>query len=697
MATVDPRNRVAMENDGNRVDAIAKVTGAARYTYDINLPNMIYARFIRSPFADAKLVKYDLEAAKKVKGVLDIEITRGEKENAEYCGISVGHVCAETPQALEDAIAALKMRWEPGEAKTNLRRLAGSELPEPREAGELAELDKIFAEAAHVIESTYETQIQHHVSLETHGAVVDFKGDKAKVWGSTQGTYSFRDGLSRTLELDTKDVEFHCEFVGGGFGSKFGPGIEGQLAANMSKKFNRPCKVFNNRKEESLDTGMRPGSLQYMKVAIDDKGKILGGRYHVTGSVGTRPGGGGARTVSYDLGKLVRTQNEVQLSSCPTRPQRAPGWPQATFALEQTLEQLAEKAGMDSIAFRKVNDPNKVRQNQYDVAAKAIGWEQKKPDGQWPGKLKRGFGIGAAEWHNRGFANCSAEVRVYPDGKLEIRSGTQDIGTGNRTMLVDLTAHQMGLDRKFITGLCGSTEYPNGPASGGSVVGRSIAPAVMNASDMATAGILALVAKELQTTADTLAIKGDAVVAKADGSKKMSWTDACKLIGTDHLSFVGNHDEKYRGEGDSEGVCAAEVEVDTETGVVKLIKIVTVQACGMPVNRKAAESQIIGGTIQGIGYTMFEERILDAVNGACVNPNMEAYKLPGPADMPELIPILDVPEGYTGVRALGEPPIVGVPGAIANAVANAIGARVYSLPITPAKVLAALMEKGGVA
>lgn len=709
MATTDARNRVAMENDGSRVDAVAKVTGAARYTFDVHRPNMIQAAFVRAPFAAAKLVSADLDAARKVKGVLEVVLygerkPRGGDEEAasldavrpaDYAGEAVGHVCAENLHALGDAIAALKMVWEHGEAKTNFRKEAG---PVPDlSAEDAAKLDAIFGAAAHVVEATYDTQVQHHVSLESHCAVAELDGEKAIVWGSTQGTGSFRDGLEADLGIEKKDIEVRCEYVGGGFGSKFGPGIEGKLAARMAKKFGRPCRVANNRKDESRDTGMRPGSIQYYKLACDAEGKVLGGRHFARSSVGTRRGGGGVRPPGYGLGEFVSKHEEVNLNSCPPRPQRAPGWPQGAFALEGVLDELAAKAGVDPVEFRKKNDARPRRVPLYDLAAKEVGWERRKPDGAATGTLRRGFGIGAAEWHNEFFAPCGAEIRVYPDGKVEIRSGTQDIGTGNRTMLVDLAAHGLGLDRKFIAGLNGSTEYPPGPAAGGSVAARSIAPAVLHAAELAAADLLARAAAETGVAVGELAIRGDAVVLAADGTRKLGWTELCKTIGTDPLSFLGKAEPKFRGEGDSDGVCAAEVEVDVETGIVRLIKLAVVQQCGMPVNRKIAESQIVGGAIQGIGYTMFEDRILDASNGAPVNPNMEWYKLPGPADMPEIVPILDSPDDYTGVRSLGEPPIIGVPGAIAGAVANAIGARVRSLPITPAKVLAALQEKGGVA
>jgi xanthine dehydrogenase YagR molybdenum-binding subunit len=172
----------------------------------------------------------------------------------------------------------------------------------------------------------------------------------------------------------------------------------------------------------------------------------------------------------------------------------------------------------------------------------------------------------------------------------------------------------------------------------------------------------------------------------------MAWLDACKLMIGDHVTKTADSEQSraFRGNGDSDGICMAEVEVDIETGVVKVIKLVNAQQVGKAINRKLVESQIVGAAIQGISFALFEDRILNEVNGAGVNPNMEWYKIAGPCDMPEIVPIIDSPDDYTGARAAGEPPIVGVPGAIGNAVANAIGKRVYSMPITPAKVLAAL-------
>ncbi|MBI1785680.1 xanthine dehydrogenase family protein molybdopterin-binding subunit, partial [Candidatus Sumerlaeota bacterium] len=585
MATTDARNRVAWENDGSRVDAKAKVTGAAKYTLDVNLPNMIHARFIRAPYANSKLVKYDLDAAKGVKGVLDADIDMTDR--GVYAGQSVGYICAETPQAITDAMSALKLEWEAGEPIANLRKAAGP-LPDAQ-AADQQKLDEIYKSAKHVVEATYETQVQHHAPLEVHCAVVEMLPDnRARVYGSTQGVFAFRDGLDKELGIPKESIEVIADYVGGGFGCKLSLGIEGKLAAQMAKKFSRPCKVVNSRKDQSRDTGMRPSSLQYYKLAADEQGKILGGRFQSWGGGGVVGGSGGVKVPTYNMGYLVdfkKGQTDVALSSCPAKPQRAPGYPQGTFALESALDELALAAGIEPIAFRKLNDPKTTRHKQYDIAMKEIGWERRKADGTWPGRFKRGFGCGAAEWENKMFFPAGAEVRIYRDGHVDIRSGSQDIGTGTRTMLVDITAHTLGLDRKFITGLCGSTNYPVGPFSGGSVSARSVAPAVIQACEQARGEILGLAAKELGVGPETLAIKSDTIIS-ADGSKKMAWLDACKLIGQDYIAAVlTRSDPKYRGEGDSDGACLAEVEVDTETGVVKLIKIVTMQQCGVPVNR----------------------------------------------------------------------------------------------------------------
>jgi len=697
MATTDPRNRVALENDGSRVDARAKVTGAAKYTHDIKLPEMMFARHIRAPFSNAKLVKADLDAAKKIKGVIEVNLE--PEGRGDYAGQSVGYVCAESPRLIKDAMKALNMEWSNETPAVDGHALKG-ELPalEKKKPDDVdqAELDQVLGQAKHVIEANYETQIQHHVSLETHSSVVQVADGKIKAWGSTQGTFAFRDGLAKDSKIDKANIEVNVNYVGGGFGSKLMAGIEGTLAAQLAGKYNRPCKVVYTRKDESLDTGMRPGTIQYYKLAADESGKILGGRFYSWGLSGVKnTGGGGVKSATYNLGKFAKGGAEISLSQCPARPQRAPGWPQGQFAMESALDELAKACGLDPIAFRKINDPKTDRHKQYDTAMKEIGWDRRKPDGQWPGVVKHGFGCGAIEWENQMFFGAGAEVRIYHDGKVDIRSGAQDIGTGTRTLIVDLTAHTLGVPREMVTGLLGSAEYPTAPFSGGSMVSRSIAPPIIQAAEQAKTQVLELAAKELNVPADQLDVKAGAIVAKADGAKKMEWAAACKLITQDFLqSVVTKADVKYRGKGDSDGVALAEVAVDTETGVVRVLKVVIVQQCGIVVNRKTAESQIAGSAIQGVGFALFEERIMNAVNGAHVNPNMEWYKLPGPVDIPEIVPILDVPEDATGVRSLGEPTLVGVPAAIANAVANATGARVRSLPLTPAKVMAAMSEKG---
>jgi len=668
-----------VENHGCRVDAPLKVTGRAKYTADINLPNMAYAAIVACPYGRAKLKSFDLDAAKAVKGVLDVVVDK--RKGYVYCGQPTGHVCAETRQALNDAIDALKLTWNVETPITN-----GLEEHEKSEGAIDEQIDKaggfgggsakkarkLLSESKKVVKATYSTQIQTHACLEPHCAVADYRGDSGELWVSSQVTAAVTEAAKSLFGLKGSQVKGHCEYVGGGFGSKFNPGAETRVAAELSKKLKRPIKLVNDRKREHLDTGCRPGSIQYMAIALDDKGKPAGGHVHVAGISGVGGGGGAPNPSRYEFGSVVKSEADIELSAGGARPMRAPGHPQAMFAVDSMVDELALAAGKDPIAYRKMIDPSKVRKKMYDVGAERIGWANRpKPDGAGEGRLKRGVGVGVADWGN-GPGSSQIRVDVFKDGTVKVLSGTQDIGTGTRTFMADLLASHMKIDRKLITADCGNSDYPPGPGSGGSMVSRTIALSIRDAGDKAM--------KELETHAPDGYKDGD------------SWKAACRKIPGESFTVMGNKNNKYFGEGGSEAVQFAEVEVDIETGEVHVKRVVAIQACGLPVNRLTAESQVIGGVIQGVSYALHEEKILDKTTGAMVNANLEQYKITGPVDCPEIIPILWREGENLGVRSLGEPPVVPTAGAIANAVANAIGARVRSLPITPAKVLAALAE-----
>lgn len=676
------RNRVAIQNDRPRVDVRAKVTGSAKYTADRYLPRMIYAKFIRAPFGAGTVASIDVEAARKVPGVLEVEYT--DKRAPRYVGDRMGYIVAESREAIADAIEALALKFNAAKARTSPQELFGG-VPDAADA----ELDKAFATPdAVTVEATYTTQVQTHSALETHGGVVDHKGESAIVYGSTQGIFAYLEGITGPVELDASKVTVIAEYVGGGFGAKFGPDAEGALAGRLAKKYQRPVKVMLDRKEEHLDTGYRPGSIQYMKVAAAKDGKILGARIHKASTGGHQPGGGGVRNpYCYDFGHVNDSDEDITLHVCMPRAFRAPGCPQGAFAVESMIDELAAACGMDPIEFRKKNETSDRRRRQYDIGAELIGWSERKADGAWAGRVKTGFGCGSGDW---GIwpTQCRADATIHRTGKVEVRCGVQDIGTGTMTLVAEIAADELGLDRDMIEPKVGSTAYPEGPGSGGSVTARAVAPAVRDACAKARTSLLEAVAYAWGTDSGSVKYESGGFVAK-DG-RKATWAEACAVLPQGGVTEQGRVRQERLGTGVSDTVQFARVDVDTETGIVMVRKVVAVQACGRPVSRLLVENQIIGGVIQGISFALFEDRRLDGRTGAMLNANLEWYKIAGARDIPEITPVIDATPEDTGVRPLGEPSTIPTAGAIANAVANATGARVRSLPITPQRVLEAL-------
>jgi xanthine dehydrogenase YagR molybdenum-binding subunit len=696
MTTFREDNRVALENDAPRVDIVEKANGSARYTTDYYLPNMMWAAYIISDYGDARLRKSNVDAARKVKGVLEVEL---EKDRGRYHGDRLGHVCAESRRALAKALTALDLDFEARWPRTRLEeeRTARDDL---KPAENDADAQKVLDESDIVAEAEFQTQVQTHTALEPHGCVVDYRGDSAAAYGSTQSNISFRDGIAGELGLRPDQVEFHCEYVGGGFGAKFGHDSEGRLAAQMSKKYKRPCRVIRTRKEEHLDTGNRPGSIQFMQIGLDRDGKIRGGRIATWGSVGPTGGGqasagggggGGVRNPSrYEFGTIAKVHEDVSLNGGSPRAMRAPGHPQAMFAIELMMDHLAELVGMDPLEFRLLNETSDVRREMLKVGADMIGWANRKKNGSATGTIKRGLGVGVGDWgNNKGGATIG--VNVYRNGTIEVVSGSQDMGQGYRTMIGDVVRTHLGLPRGLLVVKVGRGDYPPGPASGGSTTSRVTAPKAFVAADKARNAVRQLIAKEWAID-DPSSITLENGVFSANG-KSMEWKKACRLMMQEHLSVTANEDGDYWKEPTgSDAVQFADVSVDTETGIIRVNKIVALQNVGLPVNRNTIENQICGAVIQGLSFCLYEDRILNRQTGAMVNPNMDMYKIAGPVEVPEIVPVIWREEREVSVNSLGEPPVVPTPGAIATAVANAIGAQVRSMPLTPDKVLVAVDE-----
>lgn len=686
-----------------RVEAVDKVTGKAKYAYDINSPGLLFAQILRCPHANAKIVKIDTSKAEKLPGVKaivtapELGIMKTAGHTCRYQGDHVAAVAAIREDILDDALALIEVEYEQLPFVVNEEDAMKPDAPKLTEQGNVrgprvndrGDINKGFQEAAVIVEGEYRTQVQTHSCLEPHGGVAKWDGDHLTAWASTQGVFSVQNELANFFKIPASQVTVITEYMGAGFGSKFGAGVEIVTAAFLAKKTGAPVKLMLTRRDEHLTAGNRPSSIHRIRAGATKDGKLVA---FENKSYGT---GGFAGTPYIYVSSNVHTEHsDVIINAGGARAFRAPGHPQACFATEAVMDELAEKLGMDPLEFRRLNDPNQTRQKEYTIGAEKIGWQRRnKVPGSGSGTKKRGMGMGSNTWGGGG-GGTKAQVIINPDGSVEVRCGTQDIGTGTKTVINAIAAEELGLKLEDIKVRIGNTEFPPSGGSGGSTTVASVSPAIKSTTEAAKMKLFEVVAaKKFGTTADQLEAKDGKIFVKSDPSKSQSWKQATMLLGTEPISIQGEWVQGLSSSGVA-GTQFAEVEVDTETGEVKVLKVVAVQDCGLIIDRLTCESQVNGGVIQAISWALLEDRLMDRQAGRQINSNFSDYKIAGTKETPELVSIMyDEPE--RGVIGLGEPPTIPGAAAIANAVYNAIGVRVGALPITPDKILKALAEKSG--
>ncbi len=307
-----------------------------------------------------------------------------------------------------------------------------------------------------------------------------------------------------------------------------------------------------------------------------------------------------------------------------------------------------------------------------------------------PGPIKRGLGVAANRWGGAG-RGTKAHAEINPDGTVVVRCGTQDIGVGTKTIIMMVAAETLAIPIDLVTAQIGDSNYPFSGGSGGSTTAASVSPAIRVTTGKARDALFARIAPQLGAAPEALSVENGRVIAK--GGKTVSWRDACKMLGTEPIAVDGEWEAGLSASGTT-GVQAADVEVDIETGVCKVTRIACVQDMGLVVDMKTATTQIYGGIISCVNYALYEDRILDRNTAQMVNPDMEWYRIAGMSDIPKIdVRVMNQPE--RGVIGIGEPPAVSTAAAIANAVRNATGVTIRSLPITPEKLLNALERAGG--
>jgi len=565
--------------------------------------------------------------------------------------------------------------------------------------------DQGFKQAEVVSEGVYGCPVITHCCLETHGSIAEWP-DKEHLFThiSTQNVSGLAGQFAQALKIPAGNVHVHQDHIGGGFGSKFGIDRWGAYTAEVSRKAGgKPVRYMLERAPELGVAGCRPSAHARVRVGAKKDGTLVAWESESWGTGG--PGGGGPPPMPYvvEIPNQRKQHVAVLTNIGPARAWRAPNHPQGCLITMAALDDIAAKLNMDPVELLLKNVDLTQRADVYReelaIASDLMGWKKNwHPRGQnGSGVMKRGLGVAIHTWGGRGH-NSNCALTIHPDGSVDIKMGSQDLGTGTRTAILMVAGDTLGLPIEKIQLNIGDNEYPPDGGSGGSTTIGGVSSSTRRAAVDARDQLLAKVAPALNAQPQELEIVNQVIRVKSAPSRSMSWKDACARLGTQPIQALG----KNPGPGDliSSGVggaVMADVSVDTETGIVKMNKMVCAQDCGLIINMKTAESQVYGAMIMGIATTLYEEKIMDPTTGTMLNPNMDFYRLAGIGDVGELVVHMMTGKGYDerGPIGLGEPPTVGPMAAISNAVANAIGARVPFMPITPDRVVAALNKNEG--
>jgi xanthine dehydrogenase YagR molybdenum-binding subunit len=727
-----------------RYDGAAKVTGGGKYTADIKLSGMLYARMVGASVAHGRVLSVDTSAAERAPGVRAVHVIQHVLGSAElrdpakeapskfpivrYYGQPIAAVAATSQAAANDAAQLVVVKYDamPFVVDRHAARASDAPLVYPGPADEAAtagggggpsdvpqvgnvhgparqkrgDIAHGFSEADVVVEAEYFTQVQTHSALETHGVVADWKPDELTVYASTQGTSSVRNELAAFFKLPKNKVRVITDFMGGGFGAKFGAGNEGVVAAALSRKTNAPVKLMLDRRQEHIVCN-RPDSHQTLKIGAKRDGTLTAIQLtsYGTAGVGTGAGTSGPANNMYKCANLLTEEYDVFINAGPGAAMRAPGHPQGCFALEQAIDELAEKLDIDALTFREKIDDSPARKVERQIILEKTNWRNRKKAGSDSGPLKRGIGISQSVWYRFVNLNSSCEVRISKDGSIELTSAVQDIGGGTKTVLAQIVAEEFGIPPQSVVVRIGDTRYPIGPDSGGSITMGSITPAARGAAHQAKQHFLSAIAPGLGVSPDQLVLKDGRVSVASDESRSYSLKQAAAKMPTDEISARATRVPDYtRDRITYGGVDYVELAVDTETGRVHVERVFGVHDCGRPMNPLGVISQINGGILQGISYALFEQRIMDPGKGYMLNANLENYKIIGAREVPEIEIVLIenyIAQSSTDAAGIGESAgVIALAAAIANAFYNATGVRMRRLPMTPAHVLEALGKAG---
>ena len=732
-----------------RIEGPAKVSGQTLYTADVRLPGLVWGKCLRSPYAHARIARVNAERAKKMKGVLAVLTGQDlppfrvglslqdspilAQGKARFTGEKVAAVAAENLDAAEEALSLIEIDYEelpavfdPREAMAPGAALVHEELesykgfhPPPETLPNVfaiqnwsaGDLSAGFKGADLVLEHTFRTQLAHQAYLEPHSAVVAVDGSgRISVWASCKAPFRLKQQLAKQLDIPKDRIRVHIVAVGGDFGGK-GSLMDIPVCYELAKTTRRPVKMVMSYAEELTAGDPRHPSLVRLKTGVKRDGSLVAREAEVVFNSGAyaafKPGeipnlGGATHSTGvYRIPNYAIRSYGVYTNNVPCGYYRAPGQPQVVFAVESHTDLIARELGMDPLELRLKNllkdgdklpggrGVDKVRcRETLEAAAEKAGWKKSRA-----GK-NIGRGIGVSFRHVGGSGEANAEISASPDGKVTILTAVPDTGTGTHTLLQQIAAEVLTNSPEDIQVEIGDTEtFENDAAPGGSKITAMSGQAVLAAAQELREKMTSAAAALLGCLPGEVKLGKGRFTAARGAKNGLSFAEVARHAAREngYLRVRKSYQIKSRSPVAAFVAQIAEVKVDRETGLLTVRRIVTAHDVGTVINPLTHQGQIEGGVIQGLGYATMEEVVTEG--GKVVTVNLGDYRIPCTMDLPELKTVLvedPAGPGPFAAKQIGENGIIATAAAVANALEDAVGVRIFDLPLSAEKIYFAL-------